>query len=350
MGHKRKYEKAWDIVDKTWKTPEDIAYNIMRDRPRFISKMPDNMGDGGEILSFVKGTSKRRGHFKRLKKYSQNNYENRKKITEQEIHKESSVHKMCKTIFELGLVKTIHTKEIQIPIVVGTEQSYLKVHEQDVEVIELESVEKKDKTTNRIPDIIVHAKICGFEQRFFIEIFYKHPVDQYKKQDYIQNEINCLEIDVGDVYEELKEDHTEEELKQYLIDKIQNNAEWISCNIEEIIKCAIDNNFNVISTTNGSLRKSKYSNDLCDRAYVFESDLTLHGKCEVHGKSHDIGKCARCSRCLGIKGYRDNDINNIEVYCSIWEYPLNATIEQKEQDMHNRIRKFLCRYAEKIKR
>lgn len=349
MSRKRKYEQAWDIIDKKWKKPEDITYNIMRDRPRFISEMPNSMGDGGEILSFVKCTSKRRGHFKKLNKYSKNTYENRKKITEQELHKESSIHKMCKNIFEQNLIKSIHTKEVKIPIVVGTEQSYLKVPEQDIKVIGLESVEKKDKTTNRIPDIIIYADISGFVQRFFIEIFYKHAVDQYKKQDYVHYEVNCLEIDVGDVYEELKDEHTEEELKQYLIDKIQNNAEWISCNFEENIKYAIDNNFNIISTSTGLLRRSKYSSDFCDRAYTFKSDLTLHGNCEIQGKSHDIGKCVNCNRCLGIKGYRDTDINNIEVYCSIWEYPLNATTEQKKQDMYDRVQKFVCKYAEKIK-
>lgn len=349
-NRKRKYEQVWDTIDKIWRTPDDIPYNIMRDRPRFISEIPDSMGDGGEILSFVKGTSKRRGHFKRLKKYSENTYENRRIIVKQEKHKESSVHKMCKTIFEEGLIKSIHVKEVKIPLIIGAEQKPIKVHEQDIEVVGLESIEKKDKETNRIPDIIIHANISGFTQRFFIEIFYKHQVDQHKKQDYIDKEANCLEIDVGDVYEEIGENPTEEELKQYLIDRIENNAEWISCNLEENIKCALDNNFNIISTSTGLLKRSKYTSELDARAYVFESDLSLVGNYRPYSHTHNIGQCVKCNRCLGIKGYRDNDINNIQVYCSIHDYPVDSTIEEKAQIIKQKIQRFLHRYAENIKR
>lgn len=347
MG-KRKYERAWDLIDGCWKTPEEIDYAIMRDKPRFVSDKPNNYGDGGYILYFVRATRKnkvRRAHFKKLRNNNLNTYENRQKITIQEAHRESDIHKICKSLFEEGLINSIHVNKRLIPIVIKDETCYLEVAEQNIKILEVESIERKDTASRSIPDIIVKANINGLIQRFFIEIFYKHPVDPQKKYRYTSNKINCLEIDVGDIYEELKEDSTQDEIRNTLINRIENSANWISCNIEEVIKEGIYKHFNVLNIRS-NLRKSKLDNvDYFNRVYIFEDELRLNGNNRFQGTIHNIGRCNKCEHCLGIKGYLSDNLDDLEVTCSINDITLGI---DKIQYVKNIIKMYIAEHAENI--
>lgn len=345
---KRKYERAWDLIDGCWKTPEEVDYAIMRDKPRFVSDKPNNYGDGGYILYFVRSTKKkrtRRAHFKKLRNNSLNIYENRQKIIVQETRRESDVHKLCKDLFKNELIDSIHVHKRLIPIVIGDKTCYLEVVEQDIKIIEVESIEKKDVVSSSVPDIIVKASINGMIQRFFIEIFYKHPVDPQKKYRYTSNKINCLEIDVGDIYEELKEDSTQDEIKNALINRIKDNANWISCNIEEVIKDGIHKHFNILNIRS-NLRKSKLDTiDYFNRLYMFEDELRLSGTNRFQGTIHNIGRCNKCEHCLGIKGYLSDNLDDLEVTCSIEDVPVGI---DKIQYIKNIIKMYIAEHAENI--
>lgn len=351
MSKLRKYERAWDIIDRTWKTPEDISYDIMHDRPRFISEKPNNMGDGGYILTYYKGTtrkykngkkSKVRAHFKVLKTFSLNTYENRQRLEEQEAGRESDVHKLCKQLFIDNKINDIHVESIKVPIVIGNDTTYIEIPEQRIKVVSIEGVELRDNSSNRIPDITINAEICGVVQQFFIEIYYRHPVDQTKKYMYTSNRLNCLEVDIGNIYEDLKTNDTEE-LKETLKEHIENNAHWISCRFRELVKAAINTNYNIINTST-TLRNSGHPVlNKFNRAFIFEDTLRLNGDNRVTKKAHNIGDCVTCNRCIGIKGYYSDDTDDIEVTCSINDIQPDMSHEQKVNMAVSRIKDWVSK-------
>lgn len=346
---KRQYEYVWDTIDRKWKTPEEIEYSIMRDKLRFISEKPNINGDGGYILAFYKGTSRKlkngkkcevRPYFKPLRTLGLNIYENREKIKQREIGRESDVHKLCKQLFTEGVIKDIHLESLRVPVVIGTIERYLEIPEQDIKVISIEGTEIRDTQSNRIPDITIKAEICGIIQTFFVEIYYRHSVDQYKKNLYEANDINCIEIDVGNVYEEAKND-SPEELRKALIDNIANNAHWISCRFKQLIKKGIHENYSIINC-NTVLRRSRHEIlDKFNRAFIFEDDLKLNGSDRVCKKAHNIGDCLECSRCMGIKSYYSDDLREVEITCSVDSLPKGLSEEQRLKLLKDKVYNYI---------
>lgn len=143
------------------------------------------------------------------------------------IHRgESDVHKAAKEFFKNSNI-VLNIPLIQYLYTTHCSKIYLDIIKKSkIQIMGLLSIEEKDENSSYIPDLKVLVNIDGVIQPLYIEIRYTHPVDKQKKETYIKNKTNCIEIDIREI-EDYK-NSPEEIFNAKLKDIIQNNCKWIS--------------------------------------------------------------------------------------------------------------------------
>ena len=324
-----KYTKAYDSVKKIWVEPQDIEPCDRYDKPRFYSENIDENGvDSGEILTYRKQTREIKfrkpelhpgetGYTRRecFSTIGKNTKEFRDKIEKQVKTQESLVHKIAK---EVG--KNIHY--IHIPSVctelLGNEIELIPAQVVEVKYIKSEYT---DKETGRRADILFEATISGIKQPLFVEIYYKHIVDQEKKKQLKENCINCIEVDISNLRDSLE--LSERALSKKIEYEIIHNAYWISSSYKEHFnierdKIIIDCNNSVKIGDYPLLRNTYRETDFGKRFFMFLNDYehVSGATCTANIiKNINISTCAGCNRCIFIKNQSSNNIEDVHIYC-----------------------------------
>lgn len=334
-----KYETAWDRLTNKFVKPSDVNRAEEHDRNRYYSERFTEDEDKGYVLTLHRQSKEyksksgkpiiRKAHFVKI---AENTKEYRIKTDKYMKAQESSVHKLCKDV-----AKDI--KYIKVPSVKATimGRELIIVPEQIIP-IKFIGMEKRDVETGRIPDIIVETTILGKKQELFIEIFYKHEINEMKRRQFNFYNKNCLEVDVSDLRDNL--DLSEKSLRKIIKDKIENNAYWISNRAKCLIeKTVVDKFILDINIGESYFKKSDYyynkdkDEDIEQwyyrRLYFFKDNISNkvpeNHPCYFNSdpdivytqdeKCTNIGKCKNCNNCIELVGYKDNDINNIHIYC-----------------------------------
>lgn len=323
---KKKYSEAFDSKLNRWVKPDDIDIADRYDKPRYYSvdtRQNENR-NSGVILTYRKETKEipfkrpdlhpdRTGYTRSscFCEYCENNAEQREKVDRQVKAQESSVHKIAKNI-----AKDI--KYIKIPAIktqlLG--QEYTISEEQIIKVKFLEC-EKKDEATGRIPDIIFEINYLGVVEKLYLEIFYKHPVEQDKKQEFRDNGINCLEVNISDLRSDTA--LSDKVLRKRIIEAIENDCYWISNAHKKIFDDTIDKYIADINSANKLKRSFEANPAHEERFFVFKDDYNeITGSHCTHGsrvRSTNIGDCIKCKRCLYINNVDSDDIRDVNIYC-----------------------------------
>lgn len=328
-----KYEKAWDNLKKIWVTPDEIDRAEAHDRNRYFSEEFSEDEDKGKVLTLCKKSKtyknkngkeiSARAHFAVIA----DNTKLYRKATEKKIvRQESIVHKLCKDVIrDIEFIKvpkvnaTILGREIQI------------IPEQHIKITKINSVETRDEATGKIPDAKIEANLLGKNQEIAIEFMYKHAVDEQKKKQYMYYNINCLEVDISDLRDNL--DDSEKTLRKKIKDKIENECYWVSNRAKEILeRNIIDKHVRELSIKKGNLNNSIYytnwkfaTEDEWYGKRLFAFKDTVNSKlqsldCYMQETDEDnravnIGSCLNCTNCIYINNYYSKDTNDVVVYC-----------------------------------
>jgi len=316
-----KYTQAWDSIMHKWVSPAQVSRAERHDRNRYFSEKFDINEDKGKVLTLHKQskiykskTGKdviRKSHFCAI---ADNTREYRENTTKKIEKQESLVHKLCKEVIsdtEFIRIPEVKANIMHSDIIIIPEQ-YIKIN--------LKSIEKKDKVSGKIPDAIVETNILGKKQEIYIEFFYKHEVDENKRRQYSFYNINCIEIDLSELRDNL--DESEKSLRKKIKDIISEKAYWINNRAKGIIeKEAFDEHVITMSIKNGLLNKSAYGASDYERLYIFKDTIPCDNKnhpCyfrEEEKKSTNIGECKTCQNCIYLHNYSSSNILDIEVYC-----------------------------------
>ena len=120
---------------------------------------------------------------------------------------ESSIHQLAKQII-------CEEKKVMFP-------SLGHLIPKGIKFFESVESEKEKKEIGIRPDLI---GIDNEDNEWAIEIYYSNPLSENRKSKYIENQLNCLEINVNDVSPNQDENATE--LRRFLLERY-NNREWI---------------------------------------------------------------------------------------------------------------------------
>lgn len=334
-----KYKQAWDRITNKFVTPNEVNKAEAHDRNRYYSEPFSSYEDKGFVLTLHKQSKEykskhgksivRQAHFVAI---AENTKEYRRETDKKVRAQESLVHKLCKEV--ISEIRFIKIPEVKAQIL---GQDIILLTEQYI-TINVVNIEKKDSDTGKIPDITAETIILGKKQELYIEVFYKHEVDESKRKMYNYHNKNCIEVDISDLRDNL--DLSEKSLRKIIKDRIENGAYWVSnrakCLIEKIVadKFILD-----INIGENYFKKSEYyynkdkDKDIEQwyyrRLYFFKDNI-LNKVPENHPcyfnsdpdrvytqdeKCTNIGKCKNCNNCIELVGYKDNDINNIHIYC-----------------------------------
>jgi hypothetical protein len=326
-----KYDKAYDSKLNKWVTVNDLNIADRYDKPRYYSSDKwDEIGEASDILTYRKETKliifkkpeKHEGEqgFTRTAcfiKVCDNTKENRERLSRQCEHQESVVHRIAKSVAK-------DLKFIKIPPIIvnlaGTD--YEIVREQYIKV-KYKGEECKDTDTNRIPDLIFETEYLGVKEEIFVEIYYKHRVDEAKKREFRYYAKNCIEIDISELRNNLCE--TDIKLKTDITNAIVENGYWISNKFQEwfsrefINKYIIDLNLgtHLFRTEIHKGEKITYRN----RLYIHIEDLNFADEniCQSLNdklKTCNIGNCLECSNCIGHKDVYSSEFSKVHIYCN----------------------------------
>lgn len=330
-----KYTRAYDSVKKVWVTPQEVAICDRYDKPRFYSENIDENGvDSGEILTYRKQTREIKykkpelhpgetGYTRRecFSAIGKNSKEFREKLERKSETQESLVHKIAK---EVG--QDIHY--IHIPAVctelLGNEFELIPEQVIDVKFIQSEYTDEK---TGRRADILFEAVINGISQKLFVEIYYKHIVDQEKKQQLRDNCINCLEVDISNLREDLE--ISERILSKKIEYAIMHNAYWISSSYKEYFdierdKIILDCNSKVKVGNYSLLRATFREQEFDKRFFMFLDDYEYVSGCTCSAgiiKNINIKQCQNCKRCIYIKNPDSLNLDDVHIYCLKMKMP-----------------------------
>ena len=120
---------------------------------------------------------------------------------------ESSIHQLAKQII-------CDEKKVMFP-------SLGRLIPKGIQFFKSVEPEKEIKEVGIRPDLI---GIDNEDNKWDIEIYYSNPLSENRKSKYIENQLNCLEINVNDISP--NQDKNATELRCFLLETI-NNREWI---------------------------------------------------------------------------------------------------------------------------
>lgn len=312
-----KYKKAWDRITNKFVTPNEVNKAEAHDRNRYYSEPFSSYEDKGFVLTLHKQSKEykskhgksivRQAHFVAI---AENTKEYRRETDKKVRAQESLVHKLCKEVIKD--IRFIRVNQVNTKIL---GQDMTLIYEQYIP-INIINIEKKDSDTGRVPDITVETTILGKKQELYIEIFYKHEVDESKRKMYNYHNKNCIEVDISELRDNL--DLSEKSLKKIIKDKIENKAYWVSNRAKCLIEKDVADKFILDINITNYLRKTEYYNDLLGkntpdwyykRLYIFKDNLfdkvTESHPCYFNSdpnkvytqstKCTNIGDCLRCS-------------------------------------------------------
>ena len=323
-----KYTRAYDSVKKVWVTPQEVAICDRYDKPRFYSENIDENGaDSGEILTYRKQTKEikykkpelhpgetgytRRECFATLGKNTQ---DFREKISRQAETQESYVHKQAKEVAE-------QIRYIKLPAVstelLGEE---IEIIPEQIAEAKYISCETKDVETGRIPDLVFELTINGIKQLMYVEIFYKHAVDQYKKAQFREHKKNCIEVDISNFREDL--DLSEKAISKKIEYEIIHNAYWISSSYKQWFDIESKALIADCNSSNALQRTIHYSGNHNKEYFMFFDDYArlannkcIHDTGNTDFKSVDISNCKNCKRCVYVKNGDSINLRDVHIYC-----------------------------------
>lgn len=322
----RKFEKAWDNKLKKWVKPEEVKRAEAHDILRYFSEEFKDDEDRGKVLTLHKESKPfkvksgkeviRKPHFSTV---ADNTREYRKDTIKKANRQESLVHRLCKE--EINKIEFIKVPEY---IIETFGVNHVLIPEQYIKIEEVTCKEKKDHETGRIPDAVIKAKLYGKLQEIKLEFFYSHAVDENKRKQYEYYKINCLEVDISYLKDNLE--LTETSLRNKIREAITNECYWVSCRLHQIIEKDL---LLEISKAKNNLRDSQYyirskMEDLekyyQKRVYMFRDSLNVPSDhpCAYRDESDrcvNIGECYKCSNCVHVSNYKDYNTNNIKIYC-----------------------------------
>lgn len=326
-----KYERAWDNRKQEWVTPDQVDKCEGHDRNRYFTEKFEPYENKGKVLTLHNTSTAyknkngkditRRAHFSAI---ADNTREYRVNTEIKQKHQESLVHKLCKEVIkQLEFIRIpsvsarILDKEIQV------------IPEQYIKNLNVKSIEQKDELSGRIPDAVIEAEILGKKQDINIEFYYKHPVDENKRLQYQYYNMNCLEVSLVELRDNL--DDSDKALKNKIRNIIQEKAYWVSNRLQLLIeKEAIKKYVIEISKRTGSLKISnnpnreqyESENDWLEHRLFFFKDQLLgvdkKHKCRLDSNKSrytDIGECQHCNNCIWIENYTSLNTDKTAVYC-----------------------------------
>lgn len=356
-----KYDLAWDKETGLWVEPSSVDKNARHDKNRYFSVAGGDNKDEGVVLIVANEskpyTSKkgkvavRRTHFCKL---ADNTREYRENIDRLVKAQESSVHKLCKKLVkEIGFMKlpALKVNLLGHEFLVASER-YVKVKLLAVEK-GLGSLDRQPKPflngaenenvdgrmLNRRPDVMVEASGIG---ELAIEFYYKHQVDEVKRFELTEAGINCVEVDISALRDNLEA--SEEELTEYILDAIREHAYWISSSEKEQVLNRYRDMIMELRLGNGFCESKRYRKPSDEsnrvgmnmwynhRLYAFKDTLTQNenlsethpcyrnpndwlGNSVVVDKEVEPWMCADCPNCLRLDGFKDDKTENVRVYC-----------------------------------
>lgn len=322
------------------------------DRPRYF-KTDDIDSEENEVLGYVRQSQPfrrsnmredtpdivRAAHF--VKVCNNTKYEC-DRLSGKVKTQESYVHKLTK---EIGKA----VKVIKIPAIVVNVAGYeIRLTEEQYIPVQFIDTEYSIRCCNAVADIAYDTEILGVKQKIFVEVLYRHRVDEEKRNRLQTNKINCIEVDISDIREEL--DLSYQEIKRELLERITYTGYWISSAIKEIVEHSLaDTELIEMTIHNGKLRHSEYRDGAYfSRAYAFKDMLKLPKghKCHIEkeetwganpDKYTNVGECNNCKTCASISGYLDSNVNNIRVVCMANTELENVAIEELVETVRNNL-------------
>jgi hypothetical protein len=326
-----KYDKAYDAVLNKWVKPSEVHPADRYDKPRFFSEEKFNgKGAEGEILTYRKESIeipyKRKDlHVDKASytrqacfaSFCKNTAENRKELKEKSSHQESKVHLLAKQIAKEIEYITLPSFEVNL---MGESCKIFRGHPVKVKY---KGAEKQDSQSKRIPDLIFETEYLGKKEELYVEIFYKHRVDQQKKEEFKRLAKNCIEIDISDLRCDLNMD--DKALRDKIEYAIVNSGYWISNGFQEWFNRFFIHKYILDINKSNYLRNTTIHNGdkitLENRLYLFKDGLPMVNGEEICDASPydttNIGTCKTCRNCIEISNYRSKDTNKIHCYCDM---------------------------------
>lgn len=328
--------QAWDNREKRWVTAKDINKAEYHDANRYFTDKFEYNEDKGDILTVVR-EHPRKNRFKpegekitipvHFTRYKENTKYNRECLKKKIDNQESYIHKAAKSLFNNGDIRFIAVNEVNTTVAAS---NVTLLNKCILRIVKVVSVELKDKITNKIPDITLIVDINGIEQEFFIEICYKHSVDENKRKSYLANNKNCIEVDVRYLQDNLDEsaESVKRKLKKAIETNCNNTNTWISSRLKQmfdanasryIVDRHLGHGFEYTTTGKGYDKGLRL---FCFRTGTtnFDEDhpmyLVENPDVKYAVKTCSVKDCLNCVHCIAHSGVDSDNIHDVHVYCN----------------------------------